>query len=251
MKRLVLILGCLVLTGCVGAPAHRMFYPEEYVAGTQCNYPELSLNGTYLAPCHRSRLSTVPTGPTQGELWKRESDRVKVAFEQAFDANRAIDPIRGKIARWFKEITFEMLANNAKPAESERAAILEFAKLSEVYYARSQELDTQHNNPFGRINEAIKQADLALLADLYNGVLTYGEFAKKSQEGYAIAQQRFQAEQQRLQAERDARFQAIAPFLFQPPSPMYVPPPIPMTVPPPSVNCTSTKVGSSIFTNCR
>jgi hypothetical protein len=251
MKQLVLVLGCLILAGCVGSPGHRMFYPEEYAAGTQCNYPELSLNGTYLAPCHSSRLSTVQTGPTQEELWKRESDRVKVAYEQAFATNQAIDPIRGKIARWVKETTFEMLANNAKPTESERAAILEYAKLSEVLYARSRELDTQHNNLFGRINEAFYQADLALLADLYNGVLTYGEYAKKSQEGYAIAQQRFQDERQRLQAERDARFQAVAPFLFQTPPPVYMPPPTPMMVLPPSVNCTSTKIGSSIFTNCR
>lgn len=131
------------------------------------------------------------------------------SMKQALDSNRALDPIRGKIALFDpdKETTFEMLANRSKPTTKEQTAILEYAKLREAASAQRDAIDTKYHfvNPVRRINEARSQAVNELLADLYNRALTYGDFAKKRREVNAIAAEAIDRLRSELVAEERAR----------------------------------------------
>lgn len=50
---------------------------------------------------------------------------------------------------------------------------------------RAKEVSAMHGDPYQQTAERIWASDRALLADLYNGTLTYGEYAKKRQENAA------------------------------------------------------------------
>ncbi len=67
----------------------------------------------------------------------------------------------------------------------------------------------------------------ALLADLYNGALTYAEYAKRRQDTFAIANAAYEHERSRLVAEeaqagaqdKQMRLQAVSAYLLSRPQP--------------------------------
>ena len=127
-------------------------------------------------------------GPTQAQLWKQESADMAKLYRERLEEKRQLDPIRDKIAlASARDTTFAMLANNNRPDERERAAILEFAKIREAFVHRAQAINEQYQAPFRKIYIHQAQAGAAILADLYNSSITYGEFSKRRQEIDATA----------------------------------------------------------------
>jgi hypothetical protein len=124
-----------------------------------------------------------PRAPSQGQLWKQESEGLAAKYKWQMDTNKALDPIRGKVAFFSpQDITFQMLTITARPSPEEKDAILEFAKIRENYVSEQRSADETYQNPFRRISEAQRQAVSAVWADLYNGAITFGESSRKRQE---------------------------------------------------------------------
>lgn len=147
-----------------------------------------------------------------------EAKRLEAAGKQTIDNSRGLDPIRGKMALFdLSETTFEMLANTAKPTEIERAAILELVKLREAHALRVKELEAKYGNPYQQIHAAAWARTRTLFADLYNGALTYGEFATKRQENAvtfddAIERKRSSLVAEEAQGEQEAQMRRALIF---------------------------------------
>jgi len=75
-----------------------------------------------------------------------------------------------------------MLTDTSSATDDQRTAIREFAEVWQPFRVRLQLLDQQFQPLFARVNEAERMAVSALLADLYNRSLTFGDYAKKRQE---------------------------------------------------------------------
>lgn len=161
--------------------------------------------------------------PSQQALLDIDVKRVESVGQQTIDNSRGIDPIRGKVALFdVSETTFEMLANTAKPTDIERAAILELVKLKEAHILRVKEVGAKYDTADQQIIADGWARSRALFADLYNGALTYGEFAKKRQENAATAADAFErkrsslvAEEARIEAQGEQEAQMRRALIFQ------------------------------------
>lgn len=99
-------------------------------------------------------------------------------------ANPALNPIKGKVAFNVNEQTLQMLSNINKPTAKEKQAI---ALWDEKRQECSRYWDAAYpstNTPavFNAISSANKTATQNLIANLYAGKITYGEFAKQRKE---------------------------------------------------------------------
>lgn len=112
-------------------------------------------------------------------------------FQRAVASNPLIDPIRGRVplVKGPSEITFSMLADTSSATDDQRTAIRQFADVWQPFRERLQLLDQQFTPLFARVNEAERMAVSALLADLYNRSITFGDYAKKRQEIRVTADQ--------------------------------------------------------------
>lgn len=164
--------------------------------------------------------------------------------------------------------TVEMLANSQKPNASEKAVLLKWDSLRQPCIKMSQEWLSQYGEQnISVINDRATNEFKVLLADLYAGKITYGEFAKGRQlitskansdaqaayqqnQAYAD-QQRQQSEQNRLQRQalRNQQ-QAINNQLLinatQPQNYQLPPPPVlssPNIVAPVQTNCVPNGMG--------
>lgn len=109
--------------------------------------------------------------------------------------------------------TVEMLASNKKPTSAEKEALLKWDSLRQPCIRMSQEWLSQYGEQnISVINDRATNEFKALLADLYAGKITYGEFAKgrqvitnKANEDAQAAykQNRAYADQQRQQSEQN------------------------------------------------
>ena len=188
-----------------------------------------------------------PSETSQAEAYNRAAQRLSGAMDQAIDGNRAFDPIRGKVGlKGVNSITFEMLANTNKPTETERAAILEYAKLRDTHVKQARALEAQYEDPYTRINEAQSRTITALLADLYNGSLSYGEFAKKRQEIAAVSDEARERILSALAADADREEQA---YLNRLNSYLLRQPTQPLQQPAPRLRTTCTRIGNTVFCN--
>ncbi|MEK6770893.1 MAG: hypothetical protein AABY62_04535 [Pseudomonadota bacterium] len=102
--------------------------------------------------------------------------------------------------------TFGMLSNASKPNAAEKMAIAGWAKARQECYGMTIEWRKQYNLPptLMAIQDAEHSSFLNLTADLYNGKLTYGEYAK------ARANIRAQSQQQWAKAAQHLREQQTA-----------------------------------------
>jgi hypothetical protein len=124
-----------------------------------------------------------PRIPSQGQLWKQESEGLAAKYKWLMDTNKALNPIRDKVSLFSpQDITFQMLTITSRPRPEEKDAILELAKIREDYISEQRSADERYQNPFRRISEAQRQAVSAVWADLYNGAITFGESSRKRQE---------------------------------------------------------------------
>ena len=101
-----------------------------------------------------------------------------------------------------------MLADTSTANDEQRAAIRRFAEVWQPFRERLYGLDQQYQPLLVRVNEAERMAVSALLADLYNRSLTFGEYSKKRQEIRVTADQSRQQLQSAAAANAAATEQA-------------------------------------------
>jgi hypothetical protein len=119
-----------------------------------------------------------------------------------------IDPIRSKVPVGIglsEQIPIQMMSNNEFPSKEEAPAILVWAEQRQ----RCHEYQTSLFGPPPAHLEALRRANSQLMADLYGGAITYGEYAKQLNQNTSLFLQ--QDASIRAQAARD-RLQAIQAF---------------------------------------
>lgn len=115
-------------------------------------------------------------------------------------AQKELQILKGKIDLASGPVSLETLSNNKKPTPNEKVAILAFDKT--VEQCRELGKDWRIKNVPSTINEIVNSAfsDLKLLlAELYAGRSTYGDFAKNRQELINKLGSQITVEVQRLQ----------------------------------------------------
>ncbi len=207
-----------------------------------------------------------------------EKAEKKVTASCDFSKNPKLSILAGKIALGgSSEQTFSHLTNNTKPTDAEKAAI---ALLSDEGRRCQNEIDKLSDDmplPIKAVNHSSVTAVQNLLVALYEGKITYGDFAKLRKEvadnrESAVAQ--ISHELQKNAAEADARAQQIAAQnaiaqaqasqafsssmmagaamanAFKPTvvAPAYTPS---RSTYGSSVHCTTTPIGDSLHTNCQ
>lgn len=170
---------------------------------------------------------------------------------------------REEARRWQAEYEASRQAERRQKIEQEIEAVNQREKDQRLTkwqaIAKRTEIACRQKN----YNYCTALPSLALMLDekMRSGELTDAEAQYRYDQALVEMETRNVADEQRRRAE----FLQMMPLLMQPPPPVYVPPPIPMmvpppvmmvpppvmTLPPPPVSCTSTKIGQSIYTNCR
>ena len=131
-------------------------------------------------------LGACATGPDRGEQMRTEVARVR-AYCSGLYRDPALDPIRTKVAvDHERDTTVQMIADKSKATDSEKAALLIWANKRQDCFREATSAMRRFSPPIPPQSIAIDEAAFAraqfLMADLYNQVLTYGEFARKRKE---------------------------------------------------------------------
>ena len=159
-----------------------------------------------------------------------------------------LSAIAGKVALGrLGQQTFALFGDTTKPTDEEKAAILVWVNARQACYqlARQWQIETNMPPHFVAMNENSWSNSILMIADLYNGKMTYGEYARARAEAGSKFQQQWAAEVQRLQehqaaAEEQRRDLALMYLLNQPkPVPVQAPVLAPMPIP------------RSTYTNCQ
>src|SRR3989344_2949135 len=144
--------------------------------------------------------------------------------------------------------TFRMLSGTSKPNIKEKTAIAEWAKVKQDCFSMTSEWRRQYNFPptLAVIQDAGFSAFLNLTADLYNGKLTYGEYAKARADQSAQFQQQWAKAAQHLReqqaaADEQRRNLAMQYLLNQPPAIQFTPQ-VPYQLPIPRTTTTNCSV---------
>lgn len=168
-----------------------------------------------------------------------------------------LDPIRSKVPLNMgvsDPIPIQMMSDNDFPSTEEASLILVWAEQRQ----RCHEYQTSLYGPPRAQVEAVRRANSQLMAELYGGVITYGQYAKQLNENISLFLQ--QDEAIRAQAARD-QLQALQAFqqnLYQQQrlnierqrlqneqlralQPRQNPP----------VSCTTDYIGNQAYTHCR
>jgi hypothetical protein len=168
-----------------------------------------------------------------------------------------LEPVKDKVPlslTMSDPIPIQMLSNNEFATKEEAAAIL-------VWAEQRQKCQTKYTSLFGPAPvhlDALRRANTQLMAELYGGQITYGQYAKQLNQNTALflqqdatiraqaardqmqAMQAFQQtlyQQQQLNLERQ-RIQNEQLRAMQP-------------QPSRSVNCTTSYIGNQAYTNCQ
>ncbi|WP_059420271.1 hypothetical protein [Sulfuricella sp. T08] len=102
--------------------------------------------------------------------------------------------------------TLEMFSDMKKPTEEEKTAIAAWVKAKAECNNLSRQWSAQIKMPaqFVTINESTLSSFMILTSELYNGKLTYGEYAKARAELRSNTQQKLAAETQNSQQQQSA-----------------------------------------------
>ncbi len=152
--------------------------------------------------------------------------------------------------------TFEMLSNISKPNATEKTAIAEWVKAKQYCFGQSREWRSQYNAPtiLAAIQETGVSTFLNLTADLYNGKLTYGEYAKARADLTAQLQRQWAEAAQHLREQEAAddqqRRNLAMQYLLnqQRAAPLNMPAPYQIQIPPRTTNTNCYVVGNQM--NC-
>ncbi len=150
-----LLCGAAVIAGCAEAPADRRPAPAAQPANT-----------TQPAEGARSPEAAAPR------------DGAGSYVEHLF-ADPRLDPIRDKVPLVLHSgaVTPLLLANEHKPTPSEKQAIKVWLSVRE----QAQQYQLEHRGPPSPLLVRTRQQVTRAILQLYNGEMTYGEFAKRIQ----------------------------------------------------------------------
>ena len=200
----------------------------------------------------------------QAMLDERQKDYEKCVLGAVDDPSLQV--IAGKVSlAGAKKQTFSMLTDNTKPTEEEKSAIGLYANIFGQCAEKLQAFYNALGAPpaIAAVNQSAKTAEENLLASLYTGALTYGDYAKRRKEivdsrEMSIAQ--IDQELKKNAADASARAQEIAAHnaIAQAQrsqaisSSMMVGATMANAFKPTrsSMSCTSTALGSTLRTNC-
>lgn len=143
-------------------------------------------------------------------------------------------------ARVIKEQTFEMLANTSRISDAEKPQIRKWVEDRQACLNVGAAWRAAYAHPdLEAIGNAVFSAFLSATAELYNGSITFGEYARRRAEIGAQADRQFAAVRQQLQARADqqdaARRQAAIQMLLNQPQPSAYQVPLPQR--PTTTNC--------------
>jgi len=122
----------------------------------------------------------------RSEAARADLQRVRTYCQDLFRDAR-LDPIRTKLGITSdKESTFEMLIDKTKVDDTEKPALVLWAKKKEQCHrediAHLRKFSPPNPPEYATINEAGFIRFQFLIADLHNGAITYGEFSRKRRE---------------------------------------------------------------------
>ena len=112
----------------------------------------------------------------------KTSDPSEECFS-ALEGNPELQILKGKVALGkSSEQTLEILANDKKPSSAEKSALAKWDALRQPCIKQSSEWNSSHYAPnIAVIADRVGSQFKSLLADLYAGKITYGQFAKARQ----------------------------------------------------------------------
>ena len=101
----------------------------------------------------------------------------------ALESNPELQILKGKVALGnVSGQNLEILANDKKPSPAEKSALAKWDALRQPCIKQSSEWSQSHYAPnIAVISDRLKSQFNSLLADLYGGKITYGQFAKARQ----------------------------------------------------------------------
>lgn len=171
------------------------------------------LAGSVLLLAGCGSVSSRPSLDAQIEMEKQRVDAYCDGLWRDPAVYPVLYPIRSKIPFRPEDTTFEMLTDRSKPTDTERAAIVVFAKTKRACANESLSTMRRFSPPIPAqlvvLDEVAWNRFQFLLADLHGGLLTYGEFARKRQEQSAEHQAKVQQLVQLLaQRSADAMYRA-------------------------------------------
>jgi hypothetical protein len=132
----------------------------------------------------RASLASIKTELTQDEQINGEMAKIDACFNK-LASEPSLTILAGKVAvDDVKKQTFDMLANMSAPTEPEKSAIKHWSNMRAGCYAAVDAFYARTGVPTSllALYESTKTAGDKLLILLYNGAITYGEFAQKRQD---------------------------------------------------------------------
>lgn len=129
-------------------------------------------------------LSNIKNELTRDEKINSEKAEIKDCFNKLSNEQSLII-ITGKVTvDEKKRNSLDILANNSVPTESEKTAIKQWSNMRAECYALVNAFNVKAGVPASllALYESTKTAEDNLLVMLYNGAITYGDFAQKRQD---------------------------------------------------------------------
>jgi hypothetical protein len=158
-------------------------------------------------------------------------------------------PLESKMVLTSGKQPFEILAINTKPTPTEKPLISAWAQIREDCFNQDESERRKLPAPGQAAVEKLHRDVLSAAAELYNGTLTYGQFAKARTElgsqfdaTWAALREQSQRDRQAMQAQDQQRRQAAAAYLLNRPQPQPYQVPtyqIPAPQQPAQTNCTT------------
>jgi O6-methylguanine-DNA--protein-cysteine methyltransferase len=140
------------------------------------------ITGCADVPAHQRPAQTGVTQPGETartpEAAPQPRDGAGSYVEQLF-ADPRLDPIRDKVPLVLRSgaVTPLLLANQDKPTPPEKQAIKVWLSVRE----QAQQYQLEHRGPPSQLLVRTRQQVTRAILQLYNGEMTYGEFAKRIQ----------------------------------------------------------------------
>ena len=134
-----------------------------------------------LAGCAEAPTSQRPSPPqSQSPSASRSPDKGAASSVDQLFADPRLDPIRNKVPLVLHPgtVTRALLANEDRPTPPEKQAIKVWMSIRE----QAQQYQLEHQGPPSARLVRTRQLVTRAMLQLYNGELTYGQFARRIQE---------------------------------------------------------------------
>lgn len=195
-------------------------------------------------------------------------DDPSIACMQQVDALPALAPLKAKLGSLSgASLDLDVMSDKSKPTPEETALVKQWHSARLACMGEAERFRATKTIPgYAALVSSHTKSYAHLIGKLYQGELSYGEFAGERSRLYDEMNAKLQALQRDFAAsEAAARQRAAMTYLLmqgamprpQAPAPTYQviqPPPArpaPVFVPPQTINCTSNTLGQTVHTTCR